>query len=121
MKHYGLVCLFSELSNKAAITLNSSVIVRNQGGTGERSCSCGTWLKHWEKFAESKANQCRVSGCTNKAIVGAHVRRPYAANPRVNYIIPMCSVHNGQNSDVDMTIQAHTTFVLANVSETCGR
>ena len=29
--------------------------VKNLNGTSQRTCKCGSWLKHWEKFSGRSA------------------------------------------------------------------
>lgn len=66
---------------------------KNKGGTGVRSCKCGTWAQHWvNQSSASWPGQCSVSGCSNQATLGAHVINPDVTGER---IVPMCSSCNG--------------------------
>jgi hypothetical protein len=76
--------------------------VRNINGTSQNTCSCGSWLKHWENHSHQKAGFCSSMYCGNKATDGAHVQKdtPY---DRSWYIIPLCRSCNtrfGQELDV---------------------
>lgn len=102
---------------------HESVKIQNANSTAMRSCSCGGWLQHWEKYSKQKADRCSVAGCSKRADVGAHVTRPWAKSDAYRtapYIIPMCSSHNGQRGET-FASKAPVTFVWANVTETCGR
>lgn len=44
---------------------------KNKNGTSQRSCSCGSWQKHWEKQAKKAwPSQCYVSGCSSRPTLG---------------------------------------------------
>ena len=99
-----------------------SVKIKNANGTAERSCKCSSWLAHWEKYTYLRASTCCVYGCNNKAEVGAHITRPMAQSEEYKthpYIVPMCKSHNSQLGQT-FTSKSNTSFVWANVSETCG-
>ncbi len=101
---------------------SQSVQIKNANGTATRSCSCGSWLQHWEKYSKKKATKCSVAECSKQADVGAHITRPRAKNDDYKtspYIVPMCSSHNGQHGETFDSKEA-VTFVWANVKETCG-
>lgn len=110
-------------SVKKVYTVEESVIVKNEIGTSKRGiCGCGSWLKHWEKVSDELVICCSVEDCFELAEHGAHVLRPYAKNEaykRKSYIIPMCPTHNGQHGK-ELRVRIGTTFVWANVNETCG-
>ena len=41
---------------------------KNKGGTGVRSCKCGSWEQHWLNYSgKSWPTQCSVFGCSNQA------------------------------------------------------
>lgn len=89
----------------------------NVNGTSQLSCSCGSWLEHWEKFSGTKATYCSVTTCYNKAnLVGAHVQKQGDSKW---YICPLCNSHN--QSDDDLVVPDGTILVSANKSETCER
>lgn len=92
--------------------------VKNVNGTSDNTCSCGSWLGHWRRFGGgSLPTYCVESTCRNPPTVGAHVQKDSA--DRAWYIVPVCDAHNARTSA--MTVMDSTTFVPANVSETCGR
>jgi hypothetical protein len=109
---------------KTVYTVDSKVKIKNEVGTSERSrCGCGPWIKHWEKFSKKSPSKCAVDGCTNNAIVGAHITRPAAEFEDYkthSYIVPMCDEHNGKHGET-FTSKENCIFVWANVSETCGK
>jgi len=103
-------------------SVEDSVKIKNVNGTADRSCKCDSWLEHWEIFSNKTTSSCSVSGCTNNATLGAHVTRPAAKNEDYKthpYIVPMCSSHNGMHGE-EFRTKENTTFVWANVAETCG-
>jgi hypothetical protein len=108
---------------KITYTVTDKVRIKNVVGTGERTCKCGSWLKHWEKLSRKSAYLCSVEKCTEKATAGAHITRPNAKNEDYithPYIVPMCSEHNGKHG-AEYNSKPNTTFVWANVSKTCGK
>lgn len=90
---------------------------KNKKGTANRTCSCGSWKKHWMNFStEPWPLFCSVEDCLNIATLGGHVIN---SSSRTEYIIPLCDKCN-KRDDV-FSIEEDTIFVPANVSETCGR
>ncbi len=86
-------------------------------GTSEATCSCGSWLKHWQNFSMQKIPfYCPANGCFQTDLFGAHIQKAYSLE-RKWYIIPLCSFHNSIKSDID--VSDTITFVSANKSETC--
>lgn len=90
---------------------------KNKVGTGERSCSCGTWSQHWINFSNKKwPKTCSVSGCSNEATLGAHV---YNHNVSGERIVPMCNSCNKLKDE--FSLKGGVTAVHANQSKTCGK
>jgi len=108
---------------KTVYTSTDPVTIKNENGTADRStCSCGSWIAHWEIYSGEKPNICSVEYCTSKGTEGAHVTRPKAKNDDYkthSYIVPMCKTHNGMHGK-SFTTKDKITFVWANVQETCG-
>ncbi|NOQ75738.1 MAG: hypothetical protein GQ574_27270 [Crocinitomix sp.] len=92
--------------------------VKNINGTSQNSCKCESWIKHWRNYSGQSATVCRVSGCTNKDIVGAHVQKS-ANYDNKWYIVPFCNSHNKSKISVDLV--SGTKLVSANVKNTCGK
>lgn len=95
--------------------------VKNINGTSESSakCKCGSWIKHWEKFAkQSSPVYCVVTGCMNKNPIGAHVQKHDSIDQNW-YIIPACDSCNQKKNQV-LSIPDATILVKANKKETCG-
>ena len=90
--------------------------VKNVNGVATSDCRCGSWLKHWDKFSSNRIGFCRVEGCANIAEVGAHVQKE--SDPKW-YVVPFCQLHNSMGAPSYFVIEG-TTFVSANVVETCG-
>ena len=92
--------------------------VKNLNGTSQRTCTCGSWLKHWENFGGCSATFCSVIDCSNIAEVGGHVQKA-DENDKKWYIIPLCKSCNNKRGG-ELEIYDDTKLVFANVSETCG-
>lgn len=92
-----------------------TMIVHNLTGTGDNTCTCGTWLAHWASYTGRVPRFCSVIGCGDYATLGAHVMRP---GDRTWYIVPMCAEHNAQKGP--LSIGDSTELVPANVQQTCG-
>ena len=93
--------------------------VKNLNGTSKNTCSCGSWLKHWEKFSGQPACQCYAIGCLNSASVGALVQKDDAFD-RGWYVVPLCAECNAKRGG-ELEIWKGAGLVSADVSETCGR
>ena len=92
--------------------------IRNINGTSQNTCSCGSWLVHWETFSgKSAPTYCPERTCVNKDLVGAHVQKADRSGSKKWYIIPLCNAHN-QSSD-DLEILPGYSLVSANKAETC--
>ena len=91
-------------------------IVKNIRGTGNLTCYCGSWLKHWENFSHQKADKCAAEHCSNKAEHGGYVIK-YLSGDNKHYIIPLCPECN----NIEEAYRVETALVSANVSETCGK
>lgn len=96
--------------------------IKNQSGTADRSCGCGSWLDHWKTYAKSPGDSlCAVSGCDSPAEVGAHVELSRVAERKgQSFIAPMCREHNGKHSEEFRTKPGHL-LAVGNVADTCGK
>jgi hypothetical protein len=65
--------------------------ITNVVGTAGESCSCASWLAHWEKESGQKVTYCPVVNCLKTDLCGAHVRK---VGDSTIYIYPLCSAHN---------------------------
>lgn len=92
--------------------------VKNINGTSDNVCNCGSWLAHWEKFSNKTAGLCTEKDCIESAEVGAHVQKDSLTDSSW-YIVPLCKKHNATKDPLDLV--GTTTFVSANVSNTCGK
>jgi hypothetical protein len=91
--------------------------IRNINGTSQNSCSCGSWLTHWEKFSGMRLPAfCPTAGCYNKDLVGAHVQ---VEGDSDWYIFPLCTACNKAKG----TLEVSSTYrlVSANKARTCGK
>ena len=90
---------------------------KNKKGTGERTCVCGSWKKHWIKFAKKDwPEYCSVKECGNAPILGAHVINAEVEGER---IVPMCDSCNKLQESFDL--KGKVTVVRANTRETCEK
>lgn len=93
--------------------------VKNVRGTSGLSCSCGSWLDHWQKFSGALLpSYCREKSCMEKPECGAHVQKDSVFDLKW-YIIPLCNKHNTKTTEIE--VMDSTIFVPANVSETCAK
>lgn len=93
--------------------------VFNLKGTGDKTCECGSWVNHWEKFSGRVAVICSASGCLSMCDAGAHVIKGGGSIDQSHYIVPLCSEHNAQTGELD--ISNETVLVSANVDLTCEK
>jgi hypothetical protein len=93
--------------------------VKNINGTRINSCTCGSWLKHWERYSDQSLSIfCAVLDCIQKPEVGSHVQKD-GTDDDGWYIVPLCIAHNAQYGTspyITETVQ----LVSANVDRTCG-
>lgn len=91
--------------------------ITNSTGTGERSCSCVSWLDHWKTFSEQEVpTYCPATGCLNKKLVGAHVT---IEGRDGQWIVPLCGDCNKKTGTLEYSDSY--TPVSANKSETCEK
>lgn len=92
--------------------------IKNINGTSGTTCSCGSWLKHWEKFSNQTAEFCQAAKCLKRDLVGAHVQK---ANSSDNawYIYPLCNSHNQHEGKLE--VSGIYNLVSANKKETCNK
>lgn len=90
---------------------------KNKRGTGDRSCKCGNWKKHWENYSNKPwPNECSVSHCHNSATLGAHVINSNIDGER---IMPSCDSCNQLSSE--FSLKGGVTLVKSNQLETCNQ
>ncbi len=81
------------------------------------SCTCGSWLKHWERFSEQTTQYCQVIGCLNRDVVGALVQIA-GGYDKNGYVYPMCRKHS--RSVEELEISETFALVPAEPRLTCG-
>lgn len=91
--------------------------VKNINGTGQKTCKCGSWLAHWEKFSRQTTKFCVEVSCIKTDLVGAHVQKANSTDTNW-YILPLCRDHNKDTGVVE--VSDNYTLVSANVKGTCG-
>jgi hypothetical protein len=96
-----------------------AIAVKNINGTSPKTCGCGSWLNHWQRYGGSPVpSYCSEERCIKKPTVGAHVQKD-SYSDRNWYIIPLCDEHNKKTTS--LRVVDSTRFVTANVSATCGK
>lgn len=89
----------------------------NKGGTGGRSCNCGSWKKHWLNSTKvSWPSSCSVSGCSNSPTLGGHIIN---SNVTGEKIVPMCDSCN--KLITSFNLKGGVTLVSANKADTCDK
>lgn len=90
---------------------------QNKGGTGKRSCNCGSWKQHWiNSSGKFWPDKCSISGCNNSATLGAHIFNSTVSGER---IVPACDSCNQLGSPFNL--KGGITLVSANTETTCKR
>jgi len=113
MQEFVCVIINNEVKSTNKIYI---MIVKNVNGTSYRSCNCGSWIDHWRNFSNQTATICRAKGCSNKQIVGAHVKKSYSTDNK-EYIVPFCNYHNHQTGNIELV--EGTVLTPANKNLTC--
>lgn len=77
--------------------------VKNINGTSQTSCTCGSWLQHWENFSgQSKPRYCTVKSCMKIDLVGVPVQKADGSDEKW-YIFPMCSTHSHARGTLEVS------------------
>jgi len=92
--------------------------IKNITPTPHYGCTCGTWLKHWEKFSGKKSPQCAANGCNTTATLGAHIQKTVSEDGAW-YVLPLCEAHSEIVSEIE--ISAEYKLVSADTNLTCER
>jgi len=92
--------------------------LKNINGTSQTTCSCGSWLKHWENFSGQKVTYCPVEKCMNTDLIGAHVQKADSSDGSW-YIYPLCKSHNQATGELQ--VSDSYKLVSANKKQTCEK
>ena len=117
---FNLIALLVKKMSEKLVELSSENEVKNIRGTHD--CS-QTQYSSWKEFYTAHASgkwpdECRISGCTNKAAHGAHVHIKGCHG--VVFIIPMYAGHNNPKKVLPMIVKANTTAVRVDEEDTHG-
>ena len=75
---------------------------KNKKGTSNRSCKCGSWKQHWiNNSGKAWPDKCSISGCDNKATLGAHIFN-INCNVSGEYIVPACDSCNKLDGEFNL-------------------
>lgn len=91
-------------------------MVHNTAGT-ECNCGCGSWLNHWERYAEQTPVLCSNLFCMGDAETGGFVIKE-GDTETVRYVIPLC-VPCTEKPD-PFVIRPSTRFIPAAKKMNCG-
>ena len=86
--------------------------LRHKGGTKDRKCKCGSWIKHYEKLSGLIRGKCSVYGCTSPATDGAHVCVSRSKS-QSEWIALTCSSCNPRSSTDEFRVVLDTKLVTA--------
>lgn len=92
--------------------------IKNINGTSSTTCSCGSWLRHWEKFSGQNTQSCPAADCGKRDLVGAHVQKAESSDNKW-YVYPLCKAHN-QHAGI-LNVSDSFVLVPANRQETCEK
>jgi hypothetical protein len=93
-------------------------MVKNINAIAEAVCSCGSWLRHWQKFSgQLVPHFCPEIACLSTDLVGAHVRK--VGFDERWYIVPLCAAHS--RSMVSLTLTDNCPLVPAGRALTCEK
>jgi hypothetical protein len=94
------------------------VKIKNINKRSQNGCSCGSWLKHWEKFSGQRITYCPVDGCLNKDLAGTPVQKADGDDQNW-FIFPLCGSHS--RSTGELVVAGAYTLVSAEPGLTCGK
>jgi hypothetical protein len=109
-----------------------SMVVKNVNGTFRLPCTCGCWLKHWQRFgrpsrAFAQRQTCAVVVCRNPIEAGAHVQKEVLegmgplglVGDASWYVVPLCTPCS-QKLGAQLIVDDGCGLAPANLEETCG-
>ena len=86
--------------------------VKNLKGYTKISCSCGSYICHWENYSGKKATSCSKLGCSEtKGLVGAHVLKCHENSSNLQYLVPLCGEHNHYSFDECFKLKGDSILV----------
>lgn len=87
----------------------------NKGGTGGRSCGCGSWKQHWLNCTgKSWPDACSISGCNSTPTLGGHIYNSEVMGERIAPICDSCNKLSGT-----FTLKGSISIPSANKAKTC--
>ncbi|AFM40973.1 hypothetical protein Desaci_1998 [Desulfosporosinus acidiphilus SJ4] len=90
---------------------------KNKGGTGKRSCNCGSWKQHWiNASGKSWPSKCSIKDCSNDATLGAHIINSSVSGEQ---IVPACDSCNKLSGE--FSLKVGITLISANKQNTCEK
>lgn len=92
--------------------------IKNINGIEIDNCSCGNWLKHWNKHNNKPAVFCSEISCTQMAnLEGIHVQK--VTDDSNWYIVPLCKEHHTRTGELE--INDFIQFIDSNKTEICNQ
>jgi hypothetical protein len=90
----------------------ANIEVKNKKVYTQVSCSCTSYLCHWENYTGTKAKVCSSLGCTEtKGLVGAHVIKCHGNSNSTQYITPLCGKCNSSHNSDCFKLNANAILV----------
>jgi hypothetical protein len=94
--------------------------VKNKNVYTKISCTCSTYLCHWENYSGRKALVCSAFGCTEtKDLVGAHVINCSETSGSRQYITPLCKSCNSSHNSDCFKLNASAILVAVSYRSKC--
>ena len=86
--------------------------VKNKKVFTKISCTCTSYLCHWENYANTKSKVCSSLGCKEtEGLVGAHVIKCHINSNSVQYITPLCGKCNSSHKLECFKLNANAILV----------
>lgn len=93
--------------------------VKNLNNTSGKSCACGSWTNHWNRYAGAQfwPQKCGAKGCPKPPAVGAHVKVVGTGDP-LHYIVLLCRGCNNRFGQ-ELELEAYVRLARASIRDTC--
>lgn len=97
----------------------ANIEVKNLKGNTKPSCSCTSFLCHWENYA-GKATVCSRLGCSEKKdLVGAHIIKCHGNASSIRYIVPLCYKCNHSSKIICFKLKSGVKLVPVTLRLKC--
>ncbi len=93
--------------------------IKNMKIVSEGPCSCGSALRHWERYSGQTVACCIEVNCTEKSLIGVHVQKTDAEDENDWYIVPLCEHHSHVKTEIE--ISDSYRLIPSDTMEVCQR